>query len=170
MAIKRNCLFLMSVLGGLLPVFNAGGADMPVAGWVENVTIYPGGLRLKAKLDTGALTSSLDVPRFERYRSGDKDWVRFSVTDSEGHSTVIDRPIVRIARIKRSRSGPQERVAVIIGVCLGTTLEDIEVTLNDRAGFNYQLLLGRKFLGGRFLVDSSSEFLLEMGCPNAPSR
>ena len=170
MAIRQKKLFFGSFLGMLLTVFHAAAADVPVAGWVENVTIYPGSLRLKAKLDTGALTSSLDVPRFERYRSGEKDWVRFSLTDFEGHSAVIDRPIVRIAKIKRPGSTRQERVVVVIGVCLGATFEEIEVTLNDRTGFNYQLLLGRKFLSGKFLVDSSRTFLLETRCPNPPSK
>lgn len=34
---------------------------VPVAGWIERVVLFPGGLTLSAKLDTGAKTSSTNA-------------------------------------------------------------------------------------------------------------
>ena len=52
---------------------------MRVAGWIENVSIFPGNFKIKAKLDTGARNSSLNARNMEEfYRDGDK-WVRFKL-------------------------------------------------------------------------------------------
>ena len=157
-------LFVFALLMGARAL-----ADAPtVAGWVETVKIYPGGLRLNAKLDTGAKTSSLNVPKLMSYRKENRDWVRFTVKNLRGASTVIDRPIIRIARIKEFGLAIQERPVITIGVCLGTTFKETEVTLFNRTGFNLQLLLGRQFLGGSFLVDASTKRLIGAHCKDVP--
>jgi len=58
----------------------------------------------------------------------------------------------------------QERPVITIGVCLGNLFQETEVTLFDRTGFNFALLLGRRFLAGKVLVDSSRKRLLSSNC------
>ncbi|MEN8720357.1 MAG: RimK/LysX family protein, partial [Oceanococcaceae bacterium] len=65
-------MLLLAVLGSASPLALGGAAETgPVepAGWVEKVRLLPGEIPLKAKLDTGAKTSSLhaeDISLFER--------------------------------------------------------------------------------------------------------
>lgn len=136
-----------------------------IAGYVERVRIYPGGLSLVAKLDTGAENSSLNATNVERFDRNGKTWVRFEITNQQSRTIVIERPIHRTAQIRRHGGRIQERDVLLLWLCLGTVLKEVEVNIIDRTGFNYQLLIGRSYLSGEFLIDSSGSFLLESRCP-----
>lgn len=143
----------------------AHASDQPViAGWAEAVRIYPGEIQVNAKLDTGANTSSLHVESPVFYSRDSSNWVRFEFRNRRGVATIIDRPIIRVAKIKEAGDRLQERPVITIGVCLGNLFQETEVTLFDRTGFNFALLLGRRFLAGKVLVDSSRKRLLSSNC------
>ncbi len=143
----------------------ARGSELPVvAGWAETVRIYPGGVLVNAKLDTGAKTSSLHVDSPTFYERDGVNWVRFEFRNRRGVVTAIDRPISRLARIKESGGSVQERPVITIGICLGDIFQEAEVTLFDRTGFNFALLLGRRFLESKALVDTSRKYLLKANC------
>lgn len=143
----------------------ARGQHKPVVGYIENVGIHPGGLVLHAKVDTGAMHSSLDAKGVERFTRDGEPWLRFSVTNQTNRTVVIERPVHRIARIRQHGGRVQEREVLMLGICLGTVYKTVEVNLVDRAGFDFQMLIGRSFLGTDFLVDPSERFLLEPSCP-----
>jgi hypothetical protein len=42
--------------------------------------------------------------------------------------------------------------------------KEVEVNLEDRRKFNYQILIGRSFLKKSFLVDASATFTLQPSC------
>lgn len=138
--------------------------EKAVAGWVEYVVLYPGGLRLRAKLDTGARTSSLDATDIETFTNEDREWVRFRVTNAEGESIVIERPVLREAIIKRHFGRRQRRPVITLTLCIGDILEEAEVNLVDRSGFLYQMLVGRSMLKGDFVVDPGRTFRLKPRC------
>lgn len=48
-------------------------------GWIEQSWLMPERMQAKAKLDTGALTSSLDARNIHRYKKDGERWVRFDV-------------------------------------------------------------------------------------------
>lgn len=117
------------------------------------------GVRLAAKLDTGALSSVLhgedvemvarDRVRFrvpldardQRWRDCEADLLDWrSVRDSGGHDSM--RPVIR------SR------------VVLGGHDWVEELTLYPRRGMRHRLLLGRRALVGRFVVDPEIAFSL----------
>lgn len=147
-----------------LPVMGWCAADKEVVGWIQNAAFVPSGLVLKAKMDSGAKTSSLHVARIERFTRNSRSWVRFKVTNAKGRTVVFEQPVVRIARIKR-RDGRVEQVPVVmLDICLGTVSKRTQVGLNDRTGFNYQLLIGRRFLAGDFLIDPGRTFVASPDC------
>lgn len=78
--------------------------------------------------------------------------------------------IARIARVKRSGTAIQQRYVVNLGICLGRTFAETEVNLNNRKGMSYRMLIGRRFLGDRFLIDVSRKDLAEPECPEAPMK
>jgi hypothetical protein len=139
--------------------------DPAIAGWIENVRIgEPGGLQLTAKLDTGAESASLHAYDLRRYRRDGRRRVSFTARNSQGEAMHFDLPVARIARIREHGGRPQERPVVQLGICLGRSFRIADVNLVDRTGFDYRLLIGRKFLSGSVVVDASRAWLLPPDC------
>ncbi len=124
-------------------------------------------IELKAKLDTGAETSSLDATGIRRLRrrSTGLRLVEFDLMDPLRDRVVtLKKPLVREVRIKQHDGSYQTRPVVEISVCLGNVLREIEVSLIDRSEFLYPLLLGRSALAGLVVVDPSLTFTREPDC------
>ncbi|OGA53953.1 MAG: hypothetical protein A3G24_02880 [Betaproteobacteria bacterium RIFCSPLOWO2_12_FULL_62_13] len=167
--IVKNARFaiLLFTLIGVLPWPSPAAEDRPVivAGWIERVTLGAEGVLIKAKLDTGATTSSLHAADLRWLTRDDGDWVAFDVVGENGQKAHFERKVTRIARVKRrGAAAAQKRPTVIMGVCLGNIYRLVEVNLADRTGFNYKLLVGRNFLKGHFMVDSGRTYTAEPRC------
>ncbi|KPK12797.1 MAG: hypothetical protein AMJ68_00695 [Acidithiobacillales bacterium SG8_45] len=141
-----------------------------VVGWVENARVYPGGITIKSKIDSGAKTSSLNCQCITPVKRDGREWVSFSVKNHKGEIAMIEKPVDRIAKIKRHFGEQQERYVVKLGICLGSVYREEDVTLVDRSGFNYQLLVGRNFLKGDFLIDAGSTYVNKPSCKGAPEK
>lgn len=136
-----------------------------IYGWVEWVIVGEDGLRLKAKLDTGATTSSLsaeDIQVIDREEDG--RWVRFKVRDREKRAVAFEAPLVRHVQIRRHNGKAQRRPVVKIGMCVGDVYRERQFTLIDRTGFVYPVLIGRNYLEGHILVDSDQKNTREPNC------
>lgn len=123
--------------------------------WIDEL-----GQSLKARIDTGATTSSLsaaDVQPFER--DGDK-WVRFSLArDGLESPRVFETPLLRFVKIRQaSLDGLERRAVVRLKVRIGDIVEVSEFTLADRNNMNYPILLGRSFLRDIAVVDVARKF------------
>ncbi len=137
-----------------------------VFGWVEWTYIEPQHVHLKAKLDSGAKTSSLSAVDIERFKRDGELWMRFRVpiSASDGGTEQpqlieMESKLEREVLIKRHGSSPSRRPVVVIGVCLGERVFNTPVTLTDRSHFNYPLLLGRSALRGRVLLDAGQTYI-----------
>jgi len=136
------------------PLFAAGKLT---AGWIEPVRITPGGIVVDGKLDTGATTSSLDCDCITPHERDGKKWVRFGVRGKGGKVVHLEREVVRKVKIKRHFGQQQERLVVKLGLCIADIYKEVDVTLVDRTGFSYPLLVGRNFLRGQVIVDSDAQ-------------
>jgi hypothetical protein len=143
---------------------------MRVMGWVEPVVILPSGLKIYAKLDTGALTSSIDVARYEEFKRAGKNWVRFLISDREGGSVRLERPVIRVSRIRRSDAPTVVRPVVELDLCLGGIFRKAQVNLADRAHLDHPMLIGRRFLKAQIVVDPARQFTSEPRCAKHPSN
>ncbi len=129
-------------------------------GEVEWVTINPQGIRQKARVDTGAQTTSVGVLNPRRFERDGERWVAFTIKDRDsGKETVIKRPIKRIAKIKRHNAESVERLVVELMLSMGSISEETEVSLADREKFEFPVLIGRNFLEGAAVVDVSRKFV-----------
>ncbi len=135
-----------------------------VAGWSERVLIYPSGMIVNAKLDTGAKTSSINARSVEQFQKDGQDWVRFQFKNTRGEKTIIEQPVVRIVKIKDLGRKPQIRQVIRLGVCLGTYFKEAEFTLSNRKGFAFPILLGRRFLEDKVMIDSSKRRITTAEC------
>ncbi len=162
----------MKIQAGVLSVsliiwMNAAFADQTV-GWVEKVRVYPGDITIKAKIDTGAKTSSLHCTCITPIERDGEDWVGFTVENYDGEKIRLERRVHRMATIKRHFGESQQRMVVLLGICLGDTYRETEVNLIDRSGLNYQMLIGRRYLANGFIVNPSLTFSVKPDCGEVP--
>ena len=161
--LRCAALCLLLILAFARPGFSL---KKEILGWVEHVRVGKSRLELTAKLDTGADTSSLDASKIRRFRGKDGNrWVEFRVEDQTGRRIRFKKPLVRTAYIKEHKGPSQKRSVVLMEVCLGEYLQEIEVTLVDRSDFAYPVLLGRNALEGLAVIDPAMSLTKEPRCP-----
>ncbi|WP_281629235.1 ATP-dependent zinc protease [Vibrio sp. St2] len=128
----------------------------------EQEWVYVPGLEenFKARIDTGATTSSIsatDVVEFER---DGKDWVKFKIEHDGVKSKEIALPVERWVKIRQSSAEKSERRAVVESwIQIGDLKEKTEFTLADRTHLKFPLLLGRSFFKDVAVVDVSKKFV-----------
>lgn len=134
-----------------------------IVGWREWVALPDLGLpAVKAKVDTGAKTSSLHAFDLETFREDGRERVRFGVhpLQDDERLTVWATADVVDERSVTSSSGHEElRVVIRTPLRLGDATWPIELTLTDRRSMRLRMLLGREALAGRLLVDVRVSFL-----------
>ncbi len=160
-------------LGVALMISSAASASQgkDIFGWVEHVLVGKTRLSMKAKLDTGAETSSLDALEIKKFRRSGKRWVEFVVADSDaGRRVSFKKPLLREVRIKRHDGRSQLRPVVAIEICLGDHLKRVQVSLTDRSEFLYPVLLGRRALEGIAVVDPELSLTSIPGCREQPEH
>lgn len=131
-----------------------------VIGWREYVALPDWGIvRIKAKADTGARSSAIDVGHLEEL-PGNR--VRFDVatdrTRPEGWVSV-ETDIVRRTRIKSSFGAAHDRFVVRTMMKLGPIEKEIELSLVSRKDMLCRMLLGRVVFEPDILVDSGRTYL-----------
>ncbi len=115
--------------------------------------------RVEAKIDTGAYRSALHYQKLKtRKRNGTRELV---VTFQMGgvRKTKVFRAFKRVS-VKSSNGESSRRYLISTQVKLNGHIVRTQATLFDRSDMKYQVLLGRKFLRGRFLVDVSRKNVL----------
>ena len=133
-------------------------------GWLEQIEIKPSNLLLHAKLDTGADTCSVHAENLIKFKQNDEDWLSFEITNRYGIKEKLTLKILRYAKIKTKEFGFQVRPVVNIGICLGSYFENVECNLVDRSHFEYPVLIGRNYLAGTVLVNSSETYKTKPSC------
>jgi len=122
----------------------------------------PRASRIKAKVDTGARTSALHAVRVRTEQVGGIAVVRFDVHPMQrsARPLVTCRAPVVGERYVRSSDGTRELRPVIETVVqLGDETWPIELTLTNRALMGFRLLLGRRALRKRFVVDPGRSWI-----------
>lgn len=138
-------------------------------GYVEYVAIPKLETKLKAKLDTGAATSSIHAKIIElkKHKKGEEDsgYVIFTVETDQGSSSLIKKPITRFVKIKLKTGGFQRRPVVEMAFCIAGVMVRDEVNLADRDDFIYDVLVGRNMLiKGGLVVDASKTLGAKPNC------
>ena len=172
---KKSAVFLTLAMALNIATACANDNDMRIFGWVEKAAIEPWGAEVKVKLDTGALTSSIQAEEIEEFERDDEDWVRFTVevedeSSDEVVSQVFERPVYRRLHL-RGAGGSDHRNAVIMEICIGDTVYRDQFSLEDRDDLLYPVLLGRRTIQHLGAVDVTATFLHEPDCKdNAPVK
>lgn len=135
---------------------------LPVIGWREWIALPNLGIAtIKAKVDTGARSSSLHAIHLEEFTRRGADWVRFEVHPIQRSSKEVICAEARVLeyRLVRSSSGKAtKRPVIITDVSLLGETWTIELTLANRDEMGFRMLLGREAIRRRFLVDSGRSY------------
>ena len=135
-----------------------------VYGWREWVKVGDKEMKLAAKLDTGALTSSIHAEEKELFERDGKKWVRFIVTDpgeEKSARTRIEAPLTRIARIKEPGGESETREVVRLNFTIGDRKLRADFTLNNRSNMLSPVLIGRSTIKELGWVDPSRAYLAD---------
>ena len=136
-------------------------------GYVEWVVMQDTSLRLKARLDTGAKTSSLHAVNVEPFEKDGAEWVSFQIPLGDHEDVILEfeRPVERTVLIKRKGAPSQKRYVVMMDFCIAGTTHTTQFSLTDRGKFSYPALLGRRFMrDDNILIDSADAFMAEKEC------
>lgn len=136
----------------------AGEMHLPIIGAVEWVEVEPAGLKLEARIDTGAETTSIHAEKIQLVEKDGKRYVRFTVFDDAGEAIEQELRLRRRVLIKQKMGEPERRYVVRMWVSLAGMRSRIDVNLSDRDDFEYPLLVGRNFLVDTVIVDVSRRY------------
>lgn len=154
------------------------GPGRIVVGWSEFVGLPEWGIaRLKAKVDTGALSSALHVgelcvpgrPQGE-WRIGDP--VRLLIPLHRRHPdrlACVSTHIIGAVRVTNTGRTVELRPVVETALRMGGAVARVRLSLTDRTGLMFRLILGRRALAGRYTVDPGTRHLCRRGRPG-PGR
>lgn len=145
--------FLLAVL---LSVSITAVADSlkQIVGDTEVVFVEEANLSFKARVDTGAKTSSIHAENIELDLSGDPRGkpISFDLVTKEGLSRKIKTHVSSVIKVRTSEM-EENRYVVPLLIKWHDSKKTVLVTLNDRTKMKYRLLLGRNWLHGDFIVD-----------------
>lgn len=133
-------------------------------GWREWLSLPGLGIpAIKAKMDTGARTSALHTVFQYVFEKNGVMKVRFGVHPLQRKkypeivcvADVLDRRLVR-----NSGGHGEERLVIRTTLALGQHKREIELTLTNRDGMLFHMLLGRTALAGGILVNPQASYRL----------
>jgi len=132
--------------------------EKTVIGEIEWVDLTHYKLQLKARIDTGATTTSVDARNIKVQNQDGREWALFDIVDRQTKKRIhLEKPVVRMAGIKRHGAEEESRPVVKMHVRIGKVEKYIEVTLTDRSKYDYPVLIGRNMLRDAFVVDVSKK-------------
>lgn len=134
-------------------------------GWKEWCSLPDLGIPIiKAKIDTGARTSSLHATHMEHYKQNQKDYVKFMVYPLQKNTAIqklCQAEVVDLRHIKNSGGHIEERAVIRTQLKLGPDQWPIEITLTNRNSMRFRMLLGRQAFKPNFCINPHKPYYQE---------
>ncbi|WP_281542047.1 30S ribosomal protein S6--L-glutamate ligase [Maribacter aestuarii] len=119
---------------------------------------------IKARVDSGAKTSSIQATNLKVFNKGAKEWVKFEVNPLPENRSIgisCEAQLVDRRMVKSSSGISEERLVVKTPVTIGDHTFDIELTLANRDTMEFRMLLGREALNERFIVNPAINYAVQ---------
>lgn len=117
---------------------------------------------IKAKVDTGAKTSTLHAVNIERYKKDRKDKVRFIIhpyQNNDNFEVKCNAEVIDIRTITDSGGKRERRFIIYTPIIIGSNKFNIELTLTDRRTMSFRMLLGRAAIEDKYIVSPHCSFV-----------
>lgn len=118
---------------------------------------------MKARVDSGAKTSSIHAFNIQAFRRHGKPWVSFEVHPLQNNRRTVVRcetPVVDRRVVKSSIGISEKRYVISTPMVLDDEQWMVELTLANRDSMGHRMLLGREAMSGRLLVDPAERYCL----------
>jgi hypothetical protein len=134
-------------------------------GWKEYLDLPDLGVqRLKAKVDTGARTSTLHVEQVRVIEEGaDGNLLELHLGADPSHparSLTAQARQLGVVSITDSSGTPELRPLISTRLVLGPVRKTILLTLTNRSAMLFRMLLGRTAIAGDFQIDVTRKYQL----------
>ncbi|QDT01637.1 hypothetical protein K227x_00040 [Rubripirellula lacrimiformis] len=145
-----------------LPTSSSNDTPLVIIGWREWVVLPDLNIaHIKAKIDTGARSSSLHAFEIEPFTKDDQRWVRFQVHPIQRRddlSIACEAPVHDVRNVRSSSGATSERFVILTTVSWMGESWTVDLTLADRTEMGFRMLVGREAVRGRMLVDPSRSY------------
>jgi hypothetical protein len=154
--------------------------ERTVIGWREWVGLPDLGVeRIKAKIDTGARTSAIHAFEIRPFERDGRAYVAFSLHPVQNRRRPVvacEAPVIDERMVTSSNGRRERRYVIETAIRLGDDTWTIEMTLANRDEMGFRMLLGRRALRRRFVVDPGGSYKISgrkaatNGKPKAKAR
>jgi len=118
---------------------------------------------IRAKIDTGAKTSSLHAASIERIRADNRDRVRFimqPVQCSDAPTIRCEADLLDVRDVIDSGGHKESRLVIETLLRMGAHSWPTQITLTNRTGMRFRMLIGRRAMVGRIVVNPEASYCL----------
>lgn len=130
-------------------------------GWRERVDLPDWGVRrIRAKIDTGARTSAIDVASIEELPDGNLQFEVVTRLKPTRQTTWVTAEPARLSVVKPSHGEKQQRHVCVTRIRIGEYEQTIELSLVCRRKMLCRMLIGRSALADRFVVNAGKKYLV----------
>jgi len=137
--------------------------DKLCIGWREWVALPELNLpAIKAKVDTGARTSALHAFLIEPYTENGREMLRFMIHPIQQYQDLAIEcrcPVFDYRKVTDSGGHSEMRYVIQSDVVIGGREWPIELTLTNRDTMRFRMLLGRRAMEDRFIVDPGASYV-----------
>ena len=134
-----------------------------IIGWREWIVLPELGIpAIKAKIDTGARTSSIHIFSLEEFEADGRPMVRFSIHPLQRRKDIkrfCEAPVLDRRRVKDSGGHLEKRYVIQTTAVMGAESWTINLTLTNRDLMMFRMLLGRTAVENRFLIHPGRSYL-----------
>lgn len=129
-------------------------------GRIEWVTLPELKLKHKARIDTGAKTTSMHALNIEEVEQRGELFVKFQTVSSDGKIIQVVRKVDTTQKVSNTSGFVSKRYVIREKIKIGNIEREVNINLNDRSKMEYKFLIGRNLLLGRFIVDVARSHVL----------
>ena len=119
---------------------------------------------VKARVDSGAKTSSLHAFNIKVFEKDGQDWIGFDIHPLQRNKKVniyCEALLIDKRMVKSSNGKGKRRYVIMTTLKLGEDPWPIELTLANRDSMGFRMLLGREAMKSRLMIDPDEKFLLK---------
>jgi hypothetical protein len=158
--VKVLFLFSLIVTGFIPSAYPQLLKEKVLIGRIEWVGMPELKIKHKARIDTGAKTTSMHAINIEEVEQRGELFVKFQTIDSEGKTVEVVRKVDTTQRVSNTAGLVSKRYVIKEKIKIGSIEREVNINLNDRTKMDYKFLVGRNLLLGRFIVDVARSHVL----------